>query len=87
MSKSAGGGWRTIQEVIDLFVMMGCEPQEFPGTDVEPLADWTVNYLYSPDNDCFVSLVGYDRSDRAAPSTIEAWERALGVQIPWRPSN
>jgi len=87
MAQSAGRGWRTIQEVIELFVMMGCEPREFLETDVEPFSEWKINYLYSPDNDCFVSLVGYDPDDRAAPSTIEAWERALGMQVPWRPPN
>ena len=82
MSKTVSGGWLTVRQVIDLFVAMGCEPQEFPGEDVTPLIDWTVYYLYSPINECFVSLVGFDPDDMIAPSTIEAWERALGVPIP-----
>ena len=73
----------TVQTVIDCFVMMGCEPREFPEQEVVAGEDWQIYYLYSPETEGFVSLTGYDLGDLVAPSTIAAWERALGVAIPW----
>ncbi|HXQ12156.1 MAG TPA: hypothetical protein VN805_14265 [Caulobacteraceae bacterium] len=73
----------TLRQIIDLFVAMGCEPQEFPGQDVSPLTTWEVYYLRAEDNpDCFVDLTGYDKDEPIAPSVLETWERTLGVQIP-----
>ncbi len=86
MSAKLDEPWLTVQQAVDLFVAMGCEPQEFPGESVKPFVPWTVYYLYSPENDSFVSLVGYDMDDQIAPSTIENWERALGILIP-KPNN
>ena len=73
-----------LRQVVDLFIAMGCEPQEFPGQDVFAGADWQIYYLYSPMNDCLVDLTGLDMDDLIASSTIETWERALGVSIPRR---
>jgi len=65
---------------------MGCSPQEFPGEEVEAFGSWTVCYLYSPDTDAFISLVDFAMDDYLAPSTLESWERALGMEIP-KPGN
>jgi hypothetical protein len=74
--------WMTLRRIIDLFVAMGCDPREYPGQEVEAFADWQVYYLYSPLNDCFVDLTGFDLDDHVAPTVVETWERALGVTIP-----
>ncbi|HEY5072061.1 MAG TPA: hypothetical protein VII63_08520 [Caulobacteraceae bacterium] len=74
--------WLSVRKVIELFVAMGCEPQEFPGQDVAAFADWTVRYLYDRASDRFVDLSDFDLDDRVAPSTLETWERVLGVSIP-----
>lgn len=83
MAQPVGAPWPTVRQVIDLFVAMGCEPQEFPGEDVVPGLDFQVYYLYSAQTDGIVSLTGFDLDERVAPSTLENWERALGVEVPW----
>lgn len=75
----------SLRRVIDILVAMGCEPQEFPGTDVLPGLDWTVHYIYSPETEGFISLEGYEMDDLVAPSTMDSWERALGTEIPRGP--
>lgn len=75
--------WLTVRQIVELFVAMGCVPQEFLGTDVEPWADWQINFLRNPENDdCFIDLSGYALHQRIAPSVLESWERALGLEIP-----
>lgn len=87
MPVPASDGWLTVQKAIDCFVMMGCEPREHPEEEVVPGESWHVYYLYSPETEGFVSLTGYDLADLVAPSTIAAWERALGIEIPWGKSH
>jgi len=69
--------------VVECFVLLGCEPREYPDEEVVPGEKWHVYYLYSPETEAFVSLVGYEMDELVAPSTLAAWERALGIQIPW----
>jgi hypothetical protein len=73
-----------LRQIIDLFVAMGCEPQEVEGETVRAGSDWEVYYLYNPRNDRVVSLVGIDLDDSVAPTTLETWERTLDIQIPRR---
>jgi hypothetical protein len=77
--------WRTLVEVISLFVGMGCEPQEFPGEDVLPHADWQVHYLFNPVNGAIAVLPDIGSDDEVAPSVLAALERTLGVEVPWGP--
>jgi hypothetical protein len=78
--------WLTIEQVVDLFVAMGCEPREFAGVDVAPFAKWRVRFLRSPVNGRIVSISWFLPGDRVAPSTLDSWERVLGIQIPRGPS-
>ncbi len=85
-AQRVGWPWLTLRQIIGLFVAMGCEPQEFPGEEVHAWADWHVYYLYNPETGGFVSLVGYEDDELIAPSTLESWERSLGMEVP-KPNN
>jgi hypothetical protein len=81
-----GGSWWTLRQVIDLFVAMGCEPQEFRGQDVVAGAKWQVRYLFNPATGTFVALRDLKPDSLISPSMLASWERALRIELP-KPDN
>jgi hypothetical protein len=78
-----GVAWPNLKQLIDLFVAMGCELGDLPGTLSEP--DGTthkIRFLYSPTTDDFVSLSDYEDDEYIPPSEVANWERRLGMEIP-----
>ena len=85
MAHPFGVAWPTLQQLIDLFVAMGCQLGRLPGHIEGPQGRNAVRYLYSPLTDDFVSLSDYDERDYIPPSEVANWERRLGLEIPKTP--
>lgn len=86
MAHPFGPRWPTLEELIKLFVMMGCVQHELPGHLEGPDGKHPIRYLYSPDTDDFVSLLNYEEDDHIPPSEVANWERRLGIKIPKNPN-
>lgn len=62
---------------------MGCEYREADGLLVEDDGSTRkIRFLYSRDQDDFVSLSNYADDERVPWNEVENWERRLGVIIP-----
>lgn len=83
MPKWIGGKpWFKLRELIDLFVAMGCQPQQFQGEEVEAFGSWVVCYLFNPETETFVIVEETDMDRHIAPTVLESWERTLCIEIP-----
>lgn len=75
--------WPTVGKLRELFVAMSCEYRELEGAFVEDDgAKRKIRFLYSREQDDFVSLSDYADDERVPWSEVENWERRLGVTIP-----
>jgi hypothetical protein len=79
-----GPNWPTVGTVISLFLQMGCERRQLPGSAVDDDGnEELVTYLYYPETRTLVAVVGFDSDDeRMSPSEVEHYERRLGLTIP-----
>jgi hypothetical protein len=77
------GNWRNVGELIEFFVLNGCELRDLPGEIESPDGEThTVRYLYSPFTDDFASLTDLDNGDSIPEDIYRNWERRLGFKLP-----
>lgn len=82
ISQPVGGPWLRVQDVISIFVQMGCTLGEVPGGCDGPEGHEAVRYLFNPETEAFAPLSGLDDDDRISAYEVEALERRLGIVIP-----
>jgi hypothetical protein len=78
------GKWRKVQDLIEFFVLNGCELRELPGhIESSDGEKHRVRFLYNPDTDDFVSLTDLELDELIPESIYRNWERRLGFKLPY----